>query len=95
MREAMYRAEVGDDVYGEDPTVRTVEETASPPSARARRRLFLLSGTMGNLVGILSQTRRGHDVLVGEHAHVYLNELGVMAPWGLPAQPPSPARGGC
>src|SRR5438309_5371296 len=72
MREAMYRAEVGDDVYGEDPTVNRLETMAAERLGKEAA-LFLLSGTMGNLVGILAQTQRGDEVVVGEHAHIFLN----------------------
>ena len=81
MREAMYRAEVGDDVYGEDPTVNELERLAAERLGKEAA-LFLLSGTMGNLVGILSQTRRGDEAIVGEHAHIFLNEAGGAAALG-------------
>ena len=75
MREAMYRAEVGDDVYGEDPTVNRLEAMAAEGLGKEAA-LLLLSGTMGNLVGILAQTRRGDEVIVGSSAHIFLNEAG-------------------
>ena len=81
MREAMYRAEVGDDVYGEDPTVNRLERLAAERLGKEAA-LFLLSGTMGNLVGILSQTRRGDEVIVGEYSHIFLNEAGGAAALG-------------
>ena len=54
MREAMYRAELGDDVYGEDPTVNRLEEMSAERMGKEGA-LFVVSGTMGNLVSILSQ----------------------------------------
>jgi threonine aldolase len=81
MREAMYRAEVGDDVYGEDPTVNRLEEMAAERLGKEAA-LLLLSGTMGNLVGILAQTRRGDEVIVGEYSHIFLNEAGGAAALG-------------
>jgi threonine aldolase len=81
MREAMYHAEVGDDVYGEDPTVNRLEAMAAERFGKEAA-VLLLSGTMGNLVGILSQTRSGDEVIVGEHAHIFLNEAGGAAALG-------------
>lgn len=78
MREAMYRAEVGDDVYGEDPTVRRLEERGAAllgfPAG-----LFLASGTMGNLVALLTHTNRGDEVLLEAESHIYYYEVGGMA----------------
>lgn len=81
MREAMYRAEVGDDVYGEDPTVNRLEALSAERLGKEAA-LLLLSGTMGNLVGILAQTRRGDEAIVGEYSHIYLNEAGGAATFG-------------
>lgn len=81
MREAMYRAEVGDDVYGEDPSVNRLEEMAAERLGKEAS-LLVLSGTMGNLVGILAQTRGGDEAIVGEHSHVFLNEAGGAAALG-------------
>lgn len=68
MRKAIAEAEVGDDVFGEDPTVRALEEeTASLLGKEAA--IFVTSGTMGNQLAIALQTRPGDEVLVGEHAH--------------------------
>src|SRR5437764_12190798 len=75
MREAMYRAEVGDDVYGEDPTVNRLQELAAERLGKEAG-LLVLSGTMGNLLGILSQTRSGDEVIVGRYSHIFLNEAG-------------------
>ncbi|MBM3135585.1 MAG: threonine aldolase, partial [Chloroflexi bacterium] len=58
MREAMYQAEVGDDVFGEDPTVNRLEAMAAAKMGKEAA-LFVASGTMGNLVSILSHCQRG------------------------------------
>jgi threonine aldolase len=68
MREAMARAEVGDDVFGEDPTVRALEEEVASLTGKEAA-LFLSSGTMGNQLGIALQTRHGDELIVGEGAH--------------------------
>jgi threonine aldolase len=78
MREAMARAEVGDDVYGEDPTVARLErETAELLGKEAA--LFVPSGTMGNQISLLVHTRPGDEVIVGEGAHVAFFESGAGA----------------
>ena len=92
MREAMARAEVGDDVMGEDPTVNRLEEMAA---ARVQKdaALFVASGTMANLVALLTHCNRGDEVIVGDKAHTFINEVGGMAALGgihprtLPNQP--------
>ena len=68
MREAMARAEVGDDVYGEDPTVGRLEERVAELIGKEAA-LFVPSGTMGNQIALLCHTRRGDEVIVGEGAH--------------------------
>ena len=75
MREAMYRAEVGDDVMGEDPTVNRLQEMAAERMGKEAA-LFVTSGTMGNLIGILAQCGRGDEVIMGDKAHTYLFEAG-------------------
>jgi threonine aldolase len=80
MRAAMASAEVGDDVYGEDPTVRALEErVAGLPGKESA--LFVPSGTMGNQIGLLLHTRRGDEVIVGEGAHCAFLESGAGAAW--------------
>jgi threonine aldolase len=75
MREAMARAEVGDDVFGEDPTVRELEdETAALLGKEAA--LFTVSGTMANQLAIRSHTEPGDEILVEENAHIYYYEGG-------------------
>lgn len=78
MRRAMADAEVGDDVYGEDPTVNRLEATIAE-MAGFEAGLFVPSGTMGNQVALAVHTRRGHEVVVPEGAHVYEYEPGSMA----------------
>jgi threonine aldolase len=75
MREAMYRAEVGDDVYGEDPTVNRLEALAAERLGKPAG-LFVTSGTMGNAVAILTHCRRGDEILMGDRSHTYLYEVG-------------------
>jgi threonine aldolase len=81
MREAMAHAVVGDDVYGEDPTVRELEALAAEKTGMEAA-LFVASGTMGNLLGILSHADRGDAAIVGKDAHTYRYEAGGMAVLG-------------
>ena len=75
MRRAMYNAELGDDVYGDDPTVNRLQERAAALLGKEAG-LFVASGTQGNLVSVLAHTRRGDEVLVGDQCHVFHNEAG-------------------
>ncbi len=78
MRRAMAEAEVGDDVYGEDPTVNRLEATVAE-LAGFEAGLFVPSGTMGNQVAVAVHVGRGHEVVIPEGAHVYEYEPGSMA----------------
>jgi threonine aldolase len=78
MRRAMAGAEVGDDVYGEDPTVNRLQERAADLLGKESA-LFVPSGTMGNQASLLALTRPGDVVLAGERAHVLLYEGGAGA----------------
>ena len=78
MREAMAEAEVGDDVYGDDPTVNKLQEKAAEMLGKEAS-LFVPSGTMGNLIAIMVHCARGEEVICGEKSHIYLNEAGGMA----------------
>jgi len=78
MRRAMASAEVGDDVYGEDPTVNRLQELAAELTGKEAA-LFVTSGTMGNQAAIAASTRPGDAVLVGEDAHILLYESGAGA----------------
>ena len=81
MREAMLNAEVGDDVYGEDPTVNALEEKAAAMLG-FEAALYGISGTQTNLLGLLAHCDRGHEVIVGQMAHTYRWEAGGMAVLG-------------
>jgi len=78
MREAMAQAIVGDDVYGEDPTVNELEKTAAELVGKESA-LFVASGTMGNQVAVLSHTERGNEVIVDTAAHIARYEVGAPA----------------
>jgi threonine aldolase len=71
----MYRAEVGDDGYREDPGVNRLEEMAAETMGKEAA-LFIPSGTMGNLVSVLTHTRPGDEILMGSEAHIFWNEVG-------------------
>lgn len=75
MRKAMAEAEVGDDVYGEDPTVNRLEEESARLMGKAAA-VFVASGTMGNLASLLSHAGRGQEVILGDQAHIFHNEVG-------------------
>ncbi len=81
MRQAMYRARVGDDVYGEDPTVNRLQRLAAERLGKEAA-LFVPSGTMGNLAALLAYCNRGDEVIVGDKAHTFLYEAGGMAALG-------------
>ena len=97
MREAMARAEVGDDVFGEDPTVNRLQDMAAERLGKEAA-LFVASGTMGNLVCLLSHCGRGDEMIVGDQAHTYIYEqggsaaLGGIHPRPLPNQPDGTIR---
>lgn len=78
MREAMASAEVGDDVYGEDPTVNRLQAMVAEMAGHEAG-LFVPSGTMGNQVAVAVHTDRGQEVVLPEGAHVYEYEPGAMA----------------
>ena len=78
MREAMYRADVGDDVFGEDPTVNELERRAAELVGKDAA-LFVPSGTMGNQIAVAAHTSPGHEVICEEHSHVVLYEMGTLA----------------
>jgi threonine aldolase len=74
MRKAMAEAEVGDDVYGEDPTVNKLEELAAEMMGKEAG-LFVPTGTMGNLVSVISHCQRGQEVILGAESHVFYYEV--------------------
>lgn len=81
MRAAMARAEVGDDVYGDDPTVNRLEERVAAMT-RKEAALFMPSGTQSNLAALMSHCARGDEYLVGQDAHAYRYEAGGAAVLG-------------
>ncbi len=76
MRKAMAEAEVGDDQYGEDPTVNRLERRAAEVMGKESA-VYVASGMLGNLCGVLSQTERGDEVILGDLAHIVQNEMGA------------------
>ena len=92
MRTAMARADVGDDVYGEDPTVNRLQAMAAERLGKEAG-LFVPSGTMGNLIAVLVQCGRGDEIILGDRAHTFLYEgggvsaLGGVHPHIVPNQP--------
>lgn len=97
MREAMAEAEVGDDVYREDPTVNRLEAMSADLLGKEAG-LFLPSGTMGNLAAILTHCGRGDEIILGHLAHTFLFEaggisaLGGVHPHTIPNQPDGTLR---
>jgi len=91
MREAMAGAELGDDVYGEDPTVRRLEELAARMVGKEAACL-MPSGTMANLAAILAHCPRGHELLVGDESDIYLYEAGGASVLGGVVYHPLPTR---
>ena len=81
MRQAMAEAAVGDDVYGEDPTVNALEEKAAQLMG-TESAMLVASGTMGNLVAGLTHCQRGTEMIVGTDAHIFMNEAGSVATLG-------------
>jgi threonine aldolase len=78
MRRAAYEAEVGDDVYGEDPTVRKLEETAAELLGKEAA-LFVTSGTQGNQLAVLTHCRSGNEIILEEDSHIFYYESGASA----------------
>ena len=74
MREAMYQAQVGDDVYGDDPTVNQLEKKAAEMMGKEAA-LFVASGTMGNAVAVMSHTKRGDEIILSDTAHIVAHEV--------------------
>lgn len=93
MRRAMAEAEVGDDVYGEDPTIQRLERLAAETMGKEAA-LFVPSGTMGNQVSVMTHTQRGDEVIMEAESHVYYYEVGAMAVLsGVQARPVPGRRG--
>jgi threonine aldolase len=81
MRQAMFTAEVGDDVYGEDPTVNLLEERAAAILGKEAA-LFVPTGTMGNTIGIKVNTEHGQEIVCESRCHILNYELSMMAWFG-------------
>ncbi|HUT72016.1 MAG TPA: low-specificity L-threonine aldolase [Desulfatiglandales bacterium] len=92
MREALYHAELGDDVFGEDPTTNRLQEVAAERVGKEAA-LLVSSGTMGNLVCTLTHCARGEEVVLGDQSHMFFYEAGGMSALGgifphtIPNQP--------
>ena len=87
MRKAMYEAEVGDDVYREDPTITKLEELGASLTGKEAG-LYMTSGTMGNQVAIMTLTERGDEIIVGAASHLYNTEVsGVAVLSGVQVRP--------
>ncbi|MEA3334444.1 MAG: low-specificity L-threonine aldolase [Chloroflexota bacterium] len=92
MRQAMYEAEVGDDVLGDDPTVKRLEELAAEMLGMEAA-VYVPSGTMANLISILAHCGRGDEAIVGDQAHTFVYEqagmaaLGSVQPKNVPNRP--------
>jgi threonine aldolase len=81
MLQAAVNAPLGDDVYGEDPSVNELERLGADMLGKEAG-LFVTSGTMGNAVAILAHTNRGDEIILEERSHIYLNEVGGLAVMG-------------
>lgn len=78
MRRAMYSAEVGDDVYGDDTTMARLERMAAQKVGKEAA-LFVPTGTMGNQLAVLTHTKRGQEIILEENCHIFNYEVGGMA----------------
>ena len=76
MREAMFKAEVGDDVYGDDPTVKELEEYSAKLVGKEAA-LFVPSGTFGNQLCLMTHCKRGDEVILAENSHIVMHEVGA------------------
>ena len=97
MRQAIFNAELGDDVFGEDPTTLRLEEMAAERTGKEAA-MLVASGTMGNLVCVLSHCGRGDEVILGDQSHTFVYEAGGIAALGgvhphtIPNQPDGTLR---
>ena len=78
MRQAMANAEVGDDVYGDDPTINKLEKLAAEKVGKEAA-IFVPSGTFGNQLALFTHTRRGQEVIIGKNNHIVVHEVGASA----------------
>jgi threonine aldolase len=81
MRRAMFEAEVGDDVYGEDPTVNRLEAMGADMMGKEAA-LFVTSGTQGNLTAVLTHTNHGDEIILGDESHIFWYEVGGASVFG-------------
>ena len=92
MRKAMASAPIGDDVYGEDPTINILEKKSADLMGKEAA-LFTASGTMGNLIAVLAYCERGDEAVMGNNGHTFLHEVGGISALGgvfaqlIPNQP--------
>ena len=93
MRRAMAEAEVGDDVYDEDPTVRRLEELAADRLGREAA-VFVPTGTMGNQIAVHLHTHPGSEVIIEARGHIFNFEMGAMAVWSGALPRPLVTAGG-
>jgi threonine aldolase len=97
MKEAIFNAELGDDVFGDDPTTIELEEKAAELVGKEAA-LLVPSGTMGNLTCVLTHCARGEEVILGDKSHQFVNEaggisaLGGIHPHTIPNQPDGTLR---
>ncbi len=97
MREAIYKADLGDDVFEEDPTTNRLEQESARRMGKEAA-LLVPSGTMANLVSVLTHCARGEEAILGDRSHMFLNEAGSMStvgsihPYTIPNQPDGTLR---
>jgi threonine aldolase len=97
MRQAMYDAELGDDGFGEDPTVNCLEALAAEKMGKEAA-VFVSSGILGNLTALLTHCQRGHEIILGDKSHTFVLEAGGSAalagvhPNAVPNQPDGTLR---
>jgi threonine aldolase len=81
MRQALYEADLGDDVYGEDPSTNRLQDMAAEKTGKDAA-LLVPSGTMGNLTCVLTHCSRGEEAILGDKSHIFLNEAGGISALG-------------
>src|SRR3954452_10779471 len=93
MRAAMAAAEVGDDVYGEDPTINRLEQRAAEIFGREAA-IFVPTGTMGNQIAIKIHTQPGQEIICEERAHIYNWEMATLSSFSGCVVRPIPSENG-
>ena len=81
MKEFMFKAPLGDDVYGDDPTINLLEKQATNIFGKEKA-LFVPSGTMANLISLLTHCNRGDEIIVGNKSHIFVYEAGGVSVYG-------------